>query len=212
MTTSLSRVSTWMSEARRCERVEQRGVHQLDDRRLIGGEAVDRERLFPGLVVLEDDLDPELLRRLFEHALRRLALLEDLLDRAGRADDDLDRGAEQELELVDHEHVGRIGDDDLQAGRGAIPRDEVVAEHQVDGDRAEELGVDLEVGEIDVLDADPLGEPPRLELLGEDFPAGLRVDQNARPPRLIPRRTSTIRPPGSAAGRTPAACRSRPAP
>ena len=32
------------------------------------------------------------------------------------------RRAEQELELVDHQHVGRIGDDDLEAGRRPAPR------------------------------------------------------------------------------------------
>jgi hypothetical protein len=96
------------------QRVEQRRIDQLDDRRLVGGQPVDRERLFARLVVLAHDLDAELLGRLLEDALRRLGLLEDLLDRGRGPDDDLDRGAEQELELVDHEDVGGVGDDDLE--------------------------------------------------------------------------------------------------
>jgi hypothetical protein len=49
------------------------------------------------------------------------------------------------------------------------PGDEVVAEHEIDRDRAEQLGVDLEVGEIHVLDPDPIGETLRGDLLREDF-------------------------------------------
>ena len=84
------------------QRVEHRRVDELDDRRLIRGEAVDRERLFAGLVVLEHDLDPEFLGRLLENALGRLALLEDLLDRAGVPTTTSIDVPEQQLELVDH--------------------------------------------------------------------------------------------------------------
>ena len=159
------------------QRVEEGRIDQLDDRRLVGGQAIDREGFLARLVVLEDDLDPELLGGLLQDALRRLAFLEDLLDRARRPDDDLDRRAQEQLELVDHEDVGGIGHDDLQAGRGPAARHEVVPEHQIDGDRPEQLGIDLEVREVDVIDADPLSEPPSLELLGQDLPAGFRIDR-----------------------------------
>jgi len=96
---------------------------------MIGEESdvsLSMERVFlPGLLVLRHELDPELLGRLLEDALRGLALLEDLLDRGRGADADLDRRPEQELELVDHQHVRRVGDDDRQAGLRPVPRDEV---------------------------------------------------------------------------------------
>jgi len=113
-------------------------------------------------------------------ALRRLRLLEDLLDRGGGPDHDVDGRAEQQLELVDHENVGRVGHDDLEAGGGAHPRHEVVAEHQVDRDRAEQLGVDLEVLEIDVLDPDALGQAPRLERLREHVRPAVGVEAGRR--------------------------------
>ncbi len=122
ITTSRSRVSTWMSEARRC-----RALKIVESTSLMIGEESEvsrsmRQRLLAGLLVLGDDLDPELLGRLLEHALGRLALLEDLLDRRLRADADADRRAEQQLELVDHQHVGRVGDDDLDRPRSVRRR------------------------------------------------------------------------------------------
>ena len=62
-----------------------------------------------GLLVLRDDLHPELGGRLLQDALRGLALLEDLLDRRLGPDADLDAGSQQQLQLVDHQS-DQVGD------------------------------------------------------------------------------------------------------
>jgi hypothetical protein len=96
----------WMSERAAVQGVEDGRVDELDDRTGVRRQLVDVEDLF-AVLVLGDDGDLELFRRLLQHALGGLALLEDLVDGRLGADGDLDRHAEQHLQLVDHEHVGR---------------------------------------------------------------------------------------------------------
>ena len=70
------------------QRVEDRGVHQLDDRRDIAvgrGQLVDRERLV-GVLLLADDIEREAFRDLFENALRLLRLLQQVGDLRQRRD------------------------------------------------------------------------------------------------------------------------------
>src|SRR6266850_7213643 len=93
--------------------VEDHRIHELDDRRRVAREPVDGERFLP-VLVLADELHAELLGRLLEDALARFGFLEDLLDGRPGADRDLDRLGEKALELVDHQDVGWIGDDDDQ--------------------------------------------------------------------------------------------------
>ena len=64
----------------------------------------------------------------------------------------LHRRAEQRRQLVDHRQVARIGDDDDQRLAVAAARDEAVAQHQVGGDGAEQLAVDVELVHVDELE------------------------------------------------------------
>ena len=138
-------------------RVEQDGVDELDDRRSVLRDPIDREGLFP-LLVLADQLEAEVLRRLVQHALRRLALLEDVVDRGPAADLDLERQPRQQFELVELDDVGRVGADDGDRLLGALLRDERVAEHPLDRDRAEEVRVDAERRDVHVGKTQPLRE------------------------------------------------------
>ena len=72
------------------DRVEDDRVDELDDRRGVLRDPVDREGLL-ALLVLGDELHPEVLGRLVEDALRGLALLEDVADRGAAADLDPER-------------------------------------------------------------------------------------------------------------------------
>ena len=141
--------------------VEDDGVDQLDDRRrLLLRDRVDRQRLF-ALFVLADELHAEAFGGFVEHALRRLRLLQLVADRGGRGHLDLQRRAEEQLQLVELEHVGRIADHDGDVPVLAPLRQELVADHQVERDVAEELVIDLEVLQVDEREAVLLGHALR---------------------------------------------------
>ena len=148
ITTSLSRVSMWMSEARRWMALKIDRVDQLDDRRGVGGDAVDRQDLLAVLVLLHE-LDAEVLGRLVEHALGRLGLLEDLVDRRPAPTRTSTGAAERQLDLVDQRA--------RPTGRPSRPRprrpvgcsgDELVAQHHVDRDLPEQVGLDAELRQL----------------------------------------------------------------
>ena len=145
------------------DRVEDDRVDELDDRRGVLRDPVDREGLF-ALLVLGHELHPELFGRLVEHALRGLALLQDVVDRRAAADLELQRQPGQKLQLVELHDVGRIGADDRQRLLRALLRDEDVAQHPLDRDRAEELGVHAEGRQVHVRQPQPLGERLRVRL------------------------------------------------
>ena len=113
------------------DRVEDDRVDELDDRRRVLRDPVDREGLFP-LLVLADELEPEVLGGLVEDALRRLALLEDVGDRRAAPDLEPQGQTGEELELVELHDVGRVGADHRQRLLGSLLRDEGVAEHPLD--------------------------------------------------------------------------------
>src|SRR6266542_4101828 len=141
--------------------VEDDGVDQLDDRRrLLLGDRVDRQRLF-ALVVLADELHAEALGGLIEHALRRLRLLELVADGRRRGHLDPQRRAEEELELVELQHVRRVAHHDGDVPVLPFLRQELVADHQIERHGAEELVIDLEMLEVDVREAVLLGHPAR---------------------------------------------------
>ena len=110
-------------------------------------------------VVLSKQLDLEALGRLLENALRALALLENRLDGRPCADCDPDGRSELHGHLVDHREIGRIRDDDDQRLTVASVRDEPVAQHEVGGNRPEELVIDAELAEIDEFEPVALGQP-----------------------------------------------------
>lgn len=144
--------------------VEQDGVDELDDRRRVLRDPVDREGLFP-LFVLTDELKAEVFGGLVQHPLRGLALLEDVGDAGAASDLDLERQSRQELELVQLHDVRRIGADDRHRLLGALLRDERVAEHPLDRNRSEEVGVHAERRHVHVRQAQAFGQGERVRFL-----------------------------------------------
>ena len=147
MTTTFSWVSMWMSEARRwiaLKRTESTslmiGLASAAIRSIVRTSCPSSSSLH--------DLHPEVLGRLLEDPLRRLGLLQDLGDLAGRRDPDLDRSAERQLDLVDQQHARRIGHRHHDNVALAVQRHELVAEHDVDRDLPEQLGLAAELGEL----------------------------------------------------------------
>ena len=140
-------------------------VDQPDDRAAVARQPLDGQVVFAGLVLLED-LDLEFFGRLVEHALRALALLQHALDRRARADHHAHRRAENHRQLVDHRQVGRIRHDDHQRLAVAAVRHEAVAQHQVRGNRSEQLLIDPELVHVEELEAIALGQPARRRFLG----------------------------------------------
>ena len=158
--------------------VEDDGVDQLDDRRrFLLRDRVDRQRLF-AVFVLADQRHAEAFGGFVEDALRRLGLLQLVADGRRRGHPDLERSAEEKLQLVELEHVGRIADDDGDVAVLALLRQELVADHQLERDVAEELVIDHEVLEVDVVETVLLGHS--LGTRGLAGRIGVLVEQRAR--------------------------------
>ena len=152
--------------------VEEGGVDQLDDRALILGNAVDRQHL--RLVALAlDQLDTEVFGRFVEHPLGAFGLLQDLLDGGRGADLDLDRLAEEQLELVEAAHVRGIRHDHRHPTLELLLGDERIAEHQVEGNAPEQVVLDAEVPDVDELQAEVGGQSAGLCLFRR------RIDRQA---------------------------------
>ena len=133
--------------------VEDDRVDELDDRRrVLLRDRVDRERLF-AVLVLADELHAEAFGGFVEHALGRLRLLQLVADRRRRGDLHLQRRAEEQLQLVELEHVRRIADHDRDVAVLAMLGQELVADHQLQRDVAEELVIALEVLQVDEREA-----------------------------------------------------------
>ena len=133
------------------EGVEDGGIDELDDRRDVavdGGEAVDGKR-FVGVVLVADDVEREAFGDLFEDALGLLGLLEEVGDLGGGGDFDAELLVEEEAEFVDGVEVAGIGEGDFEGSVLRLEGHEVVTEHEVDGDGAEEVVLDGAVAEVD---------------------------------------------------------------
>ena len=101
-----------------------------------------------------------------------------------RADHHAHRRAEHHRQLVDHRQVGRIRDDDDERLAVAAVRHEAVAQHQVRGNRSEQLLIDPELVHVEEVEPIALGQPARRRLFG----AALFGRDLARPaPRSAPR-------------------------
>jgi hypothetical protein len=138
---------------------------------------LDREVLFPGLVVAED-LHLEAFRGFLEHAGRAFTLLQNALDGRRAADHRAHLGAQLHADFVDRLQIARIGDDDEQRLPVAPVRHEAVAQHQIGRDAPEERVVDVELLEIDELELVAAREPPRLLILrGPIRPPASRTGQ-----------------------------------
>ena len=148
------------------ERVVDRGVDEADDRRRRVGEPVDGKSLF-AVIILPDDLHVEALGSFFEHPLCALTFLQELLDGGIRSHGRPHRHLQNSGKLVHDRHVGRIRGDDDELPVIFLVREEVVAEHQVHGNTAEQILVGLKAGEVDELEPASLGEAfGVVELLG----------------------------------------------
>jgi hypothetical protein len=179
ITTSVSRVSMWMSLARRWMALKIVESTSLMIGAGVGGDAVDRQDLLAVLVLL-DELDAEVLGRLVEHALALsdFCRISSIAER--HPDLDLDRLAEQQLELVDLDHVGGVGHHHRQAAVELPLGDEPVAQHQVERDAAEQVVVDPEVVHVDELEPVAGGRAPRRR--GARAPGGRAIPRPSRRP------------------------------
>ena len=144
------------------------GVNQANDRAEVAGQPLDGQVVLPALVLLEE-LQLKPLRRILQHSLRALALLENRLDRRPRPHGHFDRRRQQDANLVDHRQVGRIGHDDAERTPFAAVGHEAVAQHQIGRDRAEQILVDPERVHVHELEVVALGETPGVVELGDSF-------------------------------------------
>ncbi len=209
ITTSLSRVSMWMSEARRfrASKIVESTRRMIG--RLVGLDLVDREDLVPFLV-LPEELDLEGLGGLLEDPLGPLAPLEGLLDGRGGPHRGLDRGLENEAQLVHHRDVGGVRHHQHEALSLPAVGQEVVAEHQLDRNRLQDLGVGGEGGHVHELEPVAPGELPGGVLLrGRGEHPGRVVGHQLRVGHPLTSWPARPRSPGTSAGRRPAACRPR---
>lgn len=146
------------------ERVEDGGIHQLDDRRNFGilrRQLLNRERLV-GVLVVAHHVERETLRDLVQHALRLLGLLQQVGDLRERCHFDLELALQQDRQFVDEVQVPRVGQRDLQQAGARFQRHEVVAEHRINRDALEELVVDLGGFQVHELAAVARRQHPRL--------------------------------------------------
>src|ERR1035437_9132754 len=144
--------------------VEDGGIHQLDDRRDVGirgGQLVDGEGLIR-IAVFGDDVEGEPLGDFLQHALRLLGLLEQFRNLREGGDFDAQLLVEQEGQFIDQVEIARIGEGDIERAVLRVQRHEIVAEHEIHGDGAEEIVIDARFPQIDILAAVARGNGPRL--------------------------------------------------
>ena len=132
---------------------------------------VDGQRLV-GIAVFADHVEREPFGDFFQHALRLLGLLQQLGNLRERGDFDAQLLVQQQGQFVDQVEVPRIGQGDVERAVLRVQRHEVVAEHQVHGDGAEEIVVDARFPQIhDTRSGSarqwpaPAAAPPRVPLI-----------------------------------------------
>src|ERR1035438_8246141 len=129
------------------QRREDGGVHQPDDgadvglgRQLLDGDG------FVGIFVFDNYVQREALAGFLQHALRLLGLFQDVADLGQAGYFGGDAPAQQQADLVDHHQLTGIGDSNHQPAIGLVlQRHEVVAEHQVDRNLAEQVVLNVKV-------------------------------------------------------------------
>ena len=137
------------------EGVKDGGIDELDDRRdvaVTGGKFIDGKGFF-GIFLVANDIEREAFGDLFENALGLLGLLEQVADLGGGGDADAQFFAEKEAEFVDGSEVAGVGEGDVEGSVLRAEGHEVVAEHEVDGDGAEEVVIDGAFAEVDEIAA-----------------------------------------------------------
>ena len=123
-----------------------------------------------GLLVVLDDVDPAVVGQgdvlddlLDPDGVGRAVVLVDGVDDARLGGDDrLDRQARPEADVLDDLEVGRVDHGQGQEGADPVDRHDQVLLGHVDRDEADDLGVDVELVEVDVgvaeLAAEGLGD------------------------------------------------------
>ena len=139
---------------------EQNVVAQLDD-----GSVVRRLFQIEGVgVVFRGAADLDLLLDLVHHLLdiqlfaALVVLLDGLRDADLGGDDNFDVVAGDELEVVDGEDVGRIGDGDDQRRTGPVDRNDPMALDHLLGHEGDDVAIDVEFGQVDSRHAVLLGK------------------------------------------------------
>ena len=101
-----------------------------------------------------DHVEREVFAGLLQHALRLLGLLQHVADLRQRRHLGDDAPPQQQADLVDHHQLAGIGDGDHQPPvLRLLQRHEVVAEHQVHFDLAEQFVLNVEVLQVHELAA-----------------------------------------------------------
>src|SRR5205807_1169632 len=159
------------------------GIHQPDDgadvafrRDPVNGEVLVGSRLF-----LPNHVQHKALAGLFQDALRLLGLLENIADLAQSGYPGLDSPVEEEADLVNHHQLAGVGNRNPQNPLALFQGNKAVAEHQIYGDRLEQLGVQMIIAQIDELAAITHGQVAGSLLargamavgLGDRFNAGM---------------------------------------
>ncbi len=129
---------------------EDGGIDQADDGAdvFFAGQLLDGD-VFVGLVfVASEDVEGEAFAGFVEDALRLLGFLEQVGDLRERGDAGDDAVAEQAGDFVEHHEARGIADGDDQGVGLLLDGHEVVAEHQLDGDGAQKVVLNLEVFEV----------------------------------------------------------------
>ena len=170
------------------ERGEDRRVHQADDRPdvFFRGQLLDRD-IFVRVLLGEITSKVSPSRRLIQHALRLLRLLQEIGDLRQRGHARDHALAQQAGDLVQHHQAARIADRDHQPVLHLLQRNEVVAEHHVHRHRAEQVVLDPEVLQVNELAAIAGRERPRARRLIR------QIGKASRQPEYLPCRYSFSR-------------------
>jgi hypothetical protein len=138
------------------DRIREDGVDQLDDGRVL------HLRLERGggdfLVGVLEDLDVAFLIHVLDHVhqvgdltvhRRFVDLVDGALDRELSPDDGEDVVPRDELEILEHAEVRRVGHRDGERASIPLEREDEVLHREIGGDELGDAGVDLEPGEVD---------------------------------------------------------------
>ena len=126
---------------------EDGGVDEADDRAdvLIAGQLLDGDALVFGGIVTTEYVEGEAFAGFIEYALRLLGLLEQVGDLREGCDASDDAVAEKAGDFVEHHQAGGIADCNHHGISLLLDGHEVVAEHQFDGNRAQQVVLDFEI-------------------------------------------------------------------
>src|SRR6185312_14701042 len=115
-------------------------------------------------LLVADDIEGEAFGDLFEHTLGLFGFLEEIGNLRIGGDADLQLFAEEDRQLIDEGDLARIGEGDFERSVLRMYRDEVVPEHEIDGNGAEEIGIDARFLQVDEVAAIAAGKSLSMRL------------------------------------------------